>query len=52
MLYILKDKKPVEEPDAVKWGMWMGDAKNSRVLNKTIFKSAEVSTVFLGVAHG
>jgi hypothetical protein len=48
-LYILKDGKPIPEPDARKWGRWF--QKADRVVEKTTIGEAQVSTVFLGSDH-
>lgn len=48
--YILKDRKPIHEPDILKWGEWYGDIKN-RVVKRTEVGGCEVSTVFLGLDH-
>ena len=47
--YILKDKKPVEETDLLKWAEWFETA--DRVVAKTKIGEQEVSTVFLGLDH-
>lgn len=47
--YILVDKKPVPEPDLMKWAQWYGTAKR-HVAQETIGDS-RVSTVFLGLDH-
>jgi len=51
MNYILINKKPVLEPDILKWGRWHQNVDNRRVNNSTI-GDANVSTVFLGLDHG
>lgn len=49
--YILVDKKPVEEPDFMKWAKWFETA--DRHVNKTeLPDGVKVSTVFLGMDHG
>lgn len=49
-LYILVGKKPVSQPDTLKWGKWMQEA--DRHVAKTYYKNLFVSTVFLGMDHG
>lgn len=40
--YILVDRKPVPEPDTIKWAQWFENFDNRRLY---------VSTVFLGLDH-
>lgn len=48
--YILIDRKPVPEPDLLKWASWYG--VTDRVVAKSwISDKIEVSTVFLGLDH-
>jgi hypothetical protein len=49
--YILKDKVPVPELDMMVWSQWMGE-NDTRVKISQVNESIEVSTVFLGIAHG
>lgn len=49
--YILKDRKPVSEPDLMKWGVWLQNMDNTRVDFTKVSKKIEVSTVFLGLNH-
>lgn len=49
--YILVDKKPVIEPDVIKWAEWMDDLQKRRVAEDYI-GDYRVSTVFLGLNHG
>lgn len=47
--YILKDGKPVMEPDILKWAKWLESSDEERVLRKDkLDGDVEVSTVFLG----
>lgn len=48
-LYILKNGKPVHEPDLVKFGRWFETA--DRVIDKSTAGQYCVSTVFLGIDH-
>jgi len=49
--YILQDKKPVEEPDLLKWAQWYETA--DRHIKKTdLPNDVHVSTVFLSIDHG
>lgn len=48
--YILVDGVPVEEPDLLKWAMWMENDTVRRV-GYTETYNAAVSTVFLGLDH-
>jgi len=58
--YILKDKKPVPEPDIIKWGKWIENFKNKVVKQEYITinkgklfeEKLWISTVFLGLDHG
>lgn len=47
--YILRDGKPVAEPDLLRWATWMEN--NSRSLESTQLGVYRVSTVFLGLDH-
>jgi len=47
--YILDGHKPVEEPDLLKWGMWLETA--DRCVALTDFPGVRISTVFLGLDH-
>lgn len=47
--YILKGKKPVAEPDILKWGARF--ASSSQNVAKTTVGEYLVSTVFLGIDH-
>lgn len=49
LLYILKGKTPVPEPDVIKWGQWFETADRTVALNT--FGDTVVSTVFLGTNH-
>lgn len=49
-LYILKDGKPVPEPNVVKWGRFFEQIKQRRV-GRTRIGEFLVSTVFLGMDH-
>lgn len=51
MNYILNGKKPVLEPNIMKWGKWFQDTPN-RTVKKSNVGNVKVSTVFLGVDHG
>lgn len=48
--YILVDKKPVPEPDTVKWAKWYENIDHRRVAEDRI-GHVRVSTVFLGIDH-
>ncbi|MBW1992561.1 MAG: hypothetical protein JRI59_10740 [Deltaproteobacteria bacterium] len=48
--YILVGKRPVPEPDLVKWAQWYERAEN-RVVKQTKLGEATVSTIFLGIDH-
>jgi len=48
--YILIDKKVILEPDLMKWGRWMEDAKR-HVGNDELSDGTWISTVFLGLDH-
>lgn len=58
--YILKNKKPVPEPDIIKWGRWFENHKNKVVKQEYITQNEGklfeeklwISTVFLGLDHG
>lgn len=47
--YILEGKKPVPEPDILKWAAWFDKA--DRNVAKTQVKGYEISTVFLGTDY-
>ena len=48
--YVLKDGKPVIEPNILKWAKWFESSDEERVLRKDkIDGDVEVSTVFLGL---
>ena len=51
--YILKDHKPILEPDLMKWGAWFETA--DRIVAKTEIVNEKdeirISTVFLGLDH-
>jgi hypothetical protein len=50
--YILdEDNNPIEQLDIIKWNCRRGNDKN-RVVAKSTIGQVEVSTVFLGIAHG
>lgn len=52
--YILVDKKPVLEPDFLKWGKWFEEASENGeriVKQETLPNGKFVSTVFLGLDH-
>jgi hypothetical protein len=53
LYYILKDNKPIAEPDTTKWIRWMSDHHEDRILSKTYLYGTEIeiSTVFLGIDH-
>ena len=51
LLYILKDGKPVAEPDTMKWAMWFEDSDADRLVAQTQVDDTLVSTVFLGIAY-
>jgi len=48
--YILKDGKPMPEPDIYKWGRWFESADRA-VAKTTVSPDVYVSTVFLGIDH-
>ena len=48
--YILKGKRPVKEPDLLRWAAWMEVPDNRRVAFSEQH-GVTVSTVFLGVDH-
>ncbi len=48
MYYILKDKKPVEVEDVIKWSKWF-EGKERIVRQDTLENKVFVSTVFLGI---
>ena len=47
--YILKDRKPIHEPDLIAWGAWMQTA--DRIVAKTDTPDGKISTVFLGLNY-
>jgi len=47
--YVLDGKKPVEQPDFLKWGEWF--EKADRTVAKTMVGNMEISTVFLSLNH-
>lgn len=47
--YILKDGKPVMEPDIMKWAKWF--ETRDRIVEQTKIGSVKISTVFLGLDH-
>lgn len=49
--FILKDGKPVPEPDIRAWGRWFETSLAERVVAKTTVGDSHVSTVFLGTDH-
>jgi hypothetical protein len=50
--YILKDGKPVREPDLMKWAKWMGMSTESSVAKSLLMKGdCYVSTVFTGIDY-
>lgn len=50
MLFILKGKTPVKEPNVMKWAEWFQEA--DRIVARTkLDNGATVSTVFLGINH-
>lgn len=50
MNYILgKNRKPIKEPDLVKWARWMKE--ENRKVGRTRIGKSLVSTVFLGTDH-
>lgn len=50
MKYILVDKKPVAEPDLMKWSEWIETAKRS--LGYDVVGEIELSTIFFGIDMG
>ena len=48
--YILDGKKPVKEPDLLRWSKWFEVIKN-RVVAQDKIQDIHVSTVFLGLDH-
>ena len=48
-MYILKGKKPIKEPDLMKWAKWF--EKSERFVAKTEIKGITISTIFLGLDH-
>lgn len=50
MNYILVDRKPVPEPDIIKWAQWYETA--DRQVARTEEGGVMISTVFLGIDHG
>jgi hypothetical protein len=51
MNYILKDGKPVLEPDLLKWAKWFEGGDDKRRVAWTEIGDVKVSTVFLGIDH-
>ena len=47
--YILKGKKPVLEPNLLRWGKWF--ETGNRNVGKDNINDIKVSTVFLGLDH-
>ena len=47
--YILKNKKPIEEPDVLKWAKWR--QSNFCQVALTEIGKVRISTVFLGIDH-
>ena len=50
--YILKYRKPVPEPDLLKWGSWYEHNFRKRRVRLSFIGSYKISTVFLGLDHG
>lgn len=48
--YVLREGKPVEEPDLFKWGEWMEHSVERRI-DETMIGNFRISTVFLGLDH-
>lgn len=48
--YILVDKKPILEPDLLRWGNFMKKNKD-RIVKQENIGNIKISTVFLGVDH-
>ena len=48
--FILKDKKPIPEPDPLKWANWFEDFDQC-IVKKDKVRNVNVSTVFLGLNH-
>lgn len=48
--YILKNGKPVPEPDLYKWGEWFEKPEN-RIVKQDKKNGIKVSTVFLALDH-
>jgi hypothetical protein len=52
MHFILRDGRPVDEPDVIKWAQWMEANDRERIVEQTTFSDGcMVSTVFLGLDH-
>lgn len=49
--YILINKKPVYEPDLMKWSAWF-ETKNRQILRDHVPGNGDISTIFLGIDHG
>ena len=53
--YILKNGKPVHEPDVLKWAAWFEMHDHTRIVERTTIRRNDVeiviSTVFLGINH-
>jgi hypothetical protein len=48
--YILVDRKPVPEPDLLKWAAWIKDREKS-IVAQTEIGNIFVSTIFLGLDY-
>lgn len=48
--YVLINKKPVQEPDVMKWGKFM--SSSDRIVLQESLGEYLISTVFLGLDHG
>jgi hypothetical protein len=51
MNYILDGKKPVPEPNILKWAIWM-EAADRHVVQDYLLDGVNVSTIFLGLDYG
>lgn len=50
--FILDEKgNPVPEPDLIKWAEWFEKQPKGRVIERTLVKDHEVSTVFLALDY-
>ena len=47
--FILHDHIPVEEPDLMKWGLWL-QSNDTKVARESV-GGVDVSTIFLGLDH-